>query len=557
MGSCFTKNEDAQELNIQPYLYDNHLEGFQQSDQVAIIIDQDQNVQENQQTRKETPKVSIVPTNFAQETQKSQKIHTSQLFRHKTVQLKRVVNNEQVEENNFFSNIQSQIKLADEQSSPLKFQSSNIKEKFTINKVSLDIKDLITKDQSNEKQLPAQNVEMQQPIQNVSELFKEAQHEESMCIQSDQAIANMDFQPKQKQTIQEVLLQSSKGEKLVFSFAPNQNQFQQYEPVEQHHPPQSKAVPLNMPTVKIDNEYIVQLLNNLEPLDAQSNPNSIQLGPYVFLELGHVYIGEWYKGQRHGFGRQIFYNGEYYEGQWKNDQLDGYGRFIHKNGDYYQGEFEGGIKKGLGTFTYHDDSYYEGEWSNNLKNGRGKEQTANGTVYIGDFRNGIRHGIGRLENTDGSLFEGSFSNGKIHGEGEFIWPDGKRYKGDWVEGMMQGHGEFVWVEGKKYVGQYHQNVRQGYGEYQWPDGRTYKGFWFNGMMEGNGILILPNQQRVKGVWKQGEKQMDKKELEADKKKKAKSKTSKQSKSTSKIMQQQPKANSKSQSKIGDSQIQKK
>lgn len=52
---------------------------------------------------------------------------------------------------------------------------------------------------------------------------------------------------------------------------------------------------------------------------------------------GSVYIGQFYRGKRHGEGRMIYgpgYNSVFYEGGYKNDLKDGFGVLTTKEGFY-------------------------------------------------------------------------------------------------------------------------------------------------------------------------------------------------------------------------------
>ncbi|CAD8089491.1 unnamed protein product [Paramecium sonneborni] len=347
-------------------------------------------------------------------------------------------------------------------------------------------------------------------------------HEDTISLEDDNPDpeeVKQNAPPQERQ----IILQSSRGEQMIMSFAPNQQQQfiksqQQAIPeneveVLNHKPSLEKAVPSNTDVLKIENEHVVALSAQLEPININVDiKNCEMLGPYIILDTGDVYVGTWQMGKRHGFGKQIFSNGAYYEGQWLNDFLQGYGRYIFQNGDYYAGEFVHGEREGVGVLVYQDGSSYEGKWLKNQKNGEGREQTGDGNVYVGTFKAGKKDGKGRLEYVDGSIFEGVFKEGQICGKGTQTWPDGRRYEGEWKDGKMHGQGEFIWGEGKSYKGEYINNVRQGYGEYSWPDGRTYKGGWKNGIMHGKGLMIWPDQRLQKGIWINGQKQFSKEEL---------------------------------------------
>jgi hypothetical protein len=38
---------------------------------------------------------------------------------------------------------------------------------------------------------------------------------------------------------------------------------------------------------------------------------------------------------KHGYGREMFPNGDVYEGQYTNDQPHGHGRYLWRNGVFY------------------------------------------------------------------------------------------------------------------------------------------------------------------------------------------------------------------------------
>jgi hypothetical protein len=48
-----------------------------------------------------------------------------------------------------------------------------------------------------------------------------------------------------------------------------------------------------------------------------------------------IYIGQWKKKQKNGYGKQHWPDGSIYEGTWKDHKANGHGRLIHADGDAY------------------------------------------------------------------------------------------------------------------------------------------------------------------------------------------------------------------------------
>lgn len=54
-----------------------------------------------------------------------------------------------------------------------------------------------------------------------------------------------------------------------------------------------------------------------------------------------------------------------YEGCWERGEKHGYGQEIYPNGDYYEGNFKGGYRSGNGKMIFSANNefiYYEGIW---------------------------------------------------------------------------------------------------------------------------------------------------------------------------------------------------
>lgn len=56
---------------------------------------------------------------------------------------------------------------------------------------------------------------------------------------------------------------------------------------------------------------------------------------------GNYYIGETYKGNRHGFGVYIWKNNDFWIGNWKEDRRSGAGIYVYANGNTQSGTWDG------------------------------------------------------------------------------------------------------------------------------------------------------------------------------------------------------------------------
>ena len=84
-------------------------------------------------------------------------------------------------------------------------------------------------------------------------------------------------------------------------------------------------------------------------------------GTFLDLKGVAVYVGEFYKGDSHGYGT-FTYAGRKYVGQWKNGKQHGQGTYTYVNGDKYVGEWKKGKRHGKGIFTHSDGKIEEGIW---------------------------------------------------------------------------------------------------------------------------------------------------------------------------------------------------
>ena len=167
---------------------------------------------------------------------------------------------------------------------------------------------------------------------------------------------------------------------------------------------------------------------------AYGEPNNNGKLEYHIDGIPYIYIGDFYKGLKHGKGNlSTKENNKFnYDGDWVNDKFDGYGTLFNygekyignfkkgkkcgegtlykSNGDIIQGEFlDGKIKKGNIMFKNEDE--YEGEFADEKMNGKGIYKYKNGDIYEGFFENNLFNGEGKLTKNDGEVKKGIFKDG--------------------------------------------------------------------------------------------------------------------------------------------------
>jgi hypothetical protein len=257
---------------------------------------------------------------------------------------------------------------------------------------------------------------------------------------------------------------------------------------------------------KISQQIVTQESNmppfNKEP-DIRQFLTAFERDP-IRLKDGSIYHGQWNeKGQKHGYGVLVRFDGSKYEGFFMNDVINGRGRYIDcQGGFHYEGMWKDNKADGKGSYILSDGTKYTGDWKDDIQEGQGEEVSPDGTVYKGMFKDGEKNGKGHVKWTDGSSFEGDFVKSTIHGYGVYKWSDGREYKGMWENGKMHGKGIFTWPDGKYYDGEYKNDKKDGYGKYVW-DGKSYEGTWFNGKQNGYGCVYVNNELVLKGFWRYG------------------------------------------------------
>lgn len=73
-------------------------------------------------------------------------------------------------------------------------------------------------------------------------------------------------------------------------------------------------------------------------------------GPCAYFHRdGSVFLGEIANGEKKGFGRNLYLNGDVYEGQYGGSQKHGRGLYhYYRTGQTYEGEWRLGVKEKYG-----------------------------------------------------------------------------------------------------------------------------------------------------------------------------------------------------------------
>ena len=165
-------------------------------------------------------------------------------------------------------------------------------------------------------------------------------------------------------------------------------------------------------------------------------PNKNGKLEYQIDGIPYIYIGEFYKGLKHGKGNlSTRDNNKFnYDGDWMYDKFDGYGT-LFDFGEKYIGKFKKGKKCGEGTLYKINGDIIEGEFLDG-KIEKGKILFKNDNEYEGHFEDGKMKGKGIFKYKNGDIYEGFFDNDLFNGEGKIIKSDGNVTKGIFKDGEL-------------------------------------------------------------------------------------------------------------------------
>jgi len=195
---------------------------------------------------------------------------------------------------------------------------------------------------------------------------------------------------------------------------------------------------------------------------------------------GRVYKGQWYKGQRSGWGLETTPHGMNYAGEWQNDRRYGYGF----GEDPVHGDYAGHWDKGVAKDPSGRAVAFTSPTCTTLEPGEVADEAPGPphpdvqSLYVG--------GISYDRACDG--FMGQVSANAMEGHGTRYFCGGGSYKGEWAEGEPHGQGI-----------------------YTWPDQTVYEGQFERGHIHGLGALLPPlglpglsdSSRPVHGVFKRG------------------------------------------------------
>lgn len=129
-----------------------------------------------------------------------------------------------------------------------------------------------------------------------------------------------------------------------------------------------------------------------------------------------MYIGEWDRGVRHGYGvLEDIMSGEKYMGMWLAGLRHGKGCVVNSDGIYYEGNFVANKLTGGGTMIFEDGAVYEGEFYGAGEfSGKGILTTKTDRyegVFHGTYADGMRfNGVVYKHNTPGTPVLGQNSD---------------------------------------------------------------------------------------------------------------------------------------------------
>ena len=201
----------------------------------------------------------------------------------------------------------------------------------------------------------------------------------------------------------------------------------------------------------------------------------------------------------------------FYEGEYLNGQKNGFGKYYYSNGNVHIGNYKNDKKNGKGTHFWLSGARYDGNYRDNWKDGEGTYYWSNGDTYKGQFSEGKFDGYGTLTYSSGNKYIGNYKNDKRNGKGTFYWKDGSKYEGDWVNDKRTGTGIYSWEDGERYEGDFKDNKRSGFGTYFYKIGEKYIGYWLDGKRNGEGILFNKNNKiKEQGIWENNQVLVSKK-----------------------------------------------
>mmetsp|Transcript_22989 Transcript_22989/g.20881 ORF Transcript_22989/g.20881 Transcript_22989/m.20881 type:complete len:230 (-) Transcript_22989:113-802(-) len=188
---------------------------------------------------------------------------------------------------------------------------------------------------------------------------------------------------------------------------------------------------------------------------------------YLDLEDDNTEETNWIK--RPGKCRVTYPNGDIFEGTYDNEKIkQGHGVYIWMGPTSeedetliekarFEGNYVDGQKTGYGKMIYPNGDIYEGEWLENLMNGEGSyTYKKSGDIYSGTWIKGKKQDQGRYEfNKDRSMFVGTWEKGQFT-NGTWELKGAGVYEGQFKLGRPIGQGQYSLVNGLIQTGSYEE-----------------------------------------------------------------------------------------------------
>ena len=162
-----------------------------------------------------------------------------------------------------------------------------------------------------------------------------------------------------------------------------------------------KMKKINIENSKVIYENIIFLLSLNELKLDKKNFDEFLKNKNNYIINGNKYKGNIIDGK----GEMDYFIGKY-EGNFKNGNKEGYGKFIYKNGDLYDGNWKNDIEEGDGRIIYNNKDIYDRNWVEGKKEGFG-------IIYYNN-----KDKINLIDNKEIDRYYGHFKNNLKEGEGE-------------------------------------------------------------------------------------------------------------------------------------------
>lgn len=111
-------------------------------------------------------------------------------------------------------------------------------------------------------------------------------------------------------------------------------------------------------------------------------------GKFQIIANDGIYIGDIYRGEKHGWGKYIAKYGPIYIGRFNNGLRHGIGHCIYPRGSLYYGMWYNDVRHNKGIYMCQNGIHYKGEWCNGVPNGKGKLFYPDGKIAVGEWFNG-------------------------------------------------------------------------------------------------------------------------------------------------------------------------